>query len=126
MARKTKYLDDKELYDTLTTNGANIWKLNSGKIAEGKDADLVIAKPRQGLSREDAFYNTDPKDILMVIHNGNVSLFDEEVYPQLKGINPDEYSKVYIDGACKFVQGNLPQLMQKIKLFYPGANFPVA
>jgi cytosine/adenosine deaminase-related metal-dependent hydrolase len=126
MARKTRYLDDKELYDTLTINAANIWKLNSGKVAEGKDADLVIAKPRLGLSGEDAFYNTDPKDILLVIHNGNVSLFDEEVYPQLKGINPDEYSKVYIDGACKFVKGNLPLLMQKIKQFYPGANFPVA
>jgi cytosine/adenosine deaminase-related metal-dependent hydrolase len=126
MARKTRYLDDKELYATLTTNAAGIWKLNAGEIAAGKDADLVITKPKQGLSSEDTFYDTDSRDILMVIHNGNVSLFAEELYPQLQGINPDEYSKVYIDGACKFVRGNLPQLMQKIKQFYPGAHFPVA
>jgi cytosine/adenosine deaminase-related metal-dependent hydrolase len=125
LARRTRFMTDQELYHTFNTNPANTWKLNSGRIAIGKDADLVIAKPKPVSGGKDAFYSIGPRDILMVLHDGNISLFDETIYLQLSNINPDEYSKVYIDGTCKFVKGNLPQLMQKIKQFYPGANFPV-
>jgi cytosine/adenosine deaminase-related metal-dependent hydrolase len=124
-ARKTKFMADKELYDTLTINAANTWKLNSGEIAKGKDADLVITKTKHELSNTDAFFAVNPQNILMVIHKGSISLFDEELYTQLKAINLDDYSKVYIDGTCKFVKGNLPQLIKKIEQYYPEVNFPV-
>jgi cytosine/adenosine deaminase-related metal-dependent hydrolase len=125
LARKTKFMADKELYDTLTINAANTWKLNSGEIAKGKDADLVIGKAKHDMTASDAFFAINPRSILMVIHKGSISLFDEELYTQLKAINLDDYSKVYIDGTCKFVKGNLPELMQKIEQYYPEANFPV-
>ncbi|MDB5144189.1 MAG: amidohydrolase family protein [Mucilaginibacter sp.] len=125
LARKTKLLADKELYDALTINAANIWKLNSGEIAEGKDADLVIAKAKNGLTNDDTFFSIDPQDILMVIHKGNISLFDEELQAQLKGIDHNNYSKIAINGACKYIKGDLPALMQKIKQFYPEVSFPV-
>lgn len=125
LARKTRFMTDHELYHSLNTNPANTWKLNSGRIAPGNSADLVIARPKPAPTDKDAFFGIGPQDILMVLHQGNISLFDETIYPQLKNINPDEYSKVYIDGACKFVKGNLPNLIQKIKQYYPGANFPV-
>ncbi|MDB5023661.1 MAG: amidohydrolase family protein [Mucilaginibacter sp.] len=125
LARKTKFMADEELYDTLTINAANTWKLNSGEIAKGKDADLVIAKARPDMPGSDAFFALDPKDILMVIHKGDISLFDEELYTQLKAINLEHYSKVYIGSTCKFVKGKLPQLMQKIAQYYPEVNFPV-
>ena len=125
LARKTKFMADKELYDTMTINAANIWKLNSGEIAKGKDADLVITKTKHELSGADAFFAINPQNILMVIHKGSISLFDEELYAQLKSINLDDYSKVYIDGTCKFVKGNLPQLIKKIEQYYPEVNFPV-
>ena len=118
-------MTDHELYHSLNTNPANTWKLNSGRIAPGNSADLVIARPKPAPTDKDAFFGIGPQDILMVLHQGNISLFDETIYPQLKNINPDEYSKVYIDGACKFVKGNLPNLIQKIKQYYTGANFPV-
>jgi cytosine/adenosine deaminase-related metal-dependent hydrolase len=125
LARKTKLLADKELYDALTINAANIWKLNSGEIAEGKNADLVIAKAKNGLTYDDTFFSIDPQDILMVIHKGNISLFDEELRSQLKGIDHNNYSKIAINGACKYIKGDLPALMQKIKQFYPEVSFPV-
>ncbi|MDB5154889.1 MAG: amidohydrolase family protein [Mucilaginibacter sp.] len=125
LARKTKFMDDKELYDTLTINAANTWKLNSGEIAKGKHADLVITKTKHELSGADAFFAINPQNILMVIHKGSISLFDEELHTQLKAINLDDYSKVYIDGTCKFVKGNLPQLIKKIEQYYPEVNFPV-
>jgi cytosine/adenosine deaminase-related metal-dependent hydrolase len=125
MARKTKFLTDEELYDALTINAANTWQLNKGEIAEGKEADLVIAKSKPGLSGLDAFFSIDPEDILLVMHKGNISLFDEELYPQLKELNLIGYSKVFIDGTYKYVRGNLFLLMQNIKRYYPKAEFPV-
>ncbi|WP_426671160.1 amidohydrolase family protein [Mucilaginibacter sp. McL0603] len=125
LARKTKFLTDKELYDTLTVNAANTWQLNSGEIAEGRDADLVIAKSKHGLEGADAFFSINPEDILLVMHKGNISLFDEELYPQLKELNLIGYSKVFIDGTYKYVRGNLSLLMQNIKRHYPKAEFPV-
>ncbi len=121
-ARNTKLLTDEELYDTLTINPACAWNLNTGKIAEGKDADLVVAKMNGNKS---SFFATDPKDILMVLHKGNMLLFDEELSPQLKGVKQENYSRINVNGAFKYVQGDLPELMQKIKKYYPDAAFPV-
>jgi cytosine/adenosine deaminase-related metal-dependent hydrolase len=125
LARKTAMATDTELYDTLTANAADVWQLNNGYISEGKDADLVVAKMKSDKPAADAFFEINPEDILLVLHKGNLSLFDEELYPQLKETNLDDYSKIYIDGTCKYVQGNLPELMRKIYHYYPEASFPV-
>jgi len=125
LARKIKFLTDKELYNSLTINPANTWKLNAGIIAENKDADLVIAKSKGGPDDNNAFFNTGPQDILMVMHKGDIVLFDEELYPQLKGMNFDAYSKININDSCKYIKGDLPLLINKIKQFYPEATFPI-
>jgi len=125
LARKIKFLPDKELYNSLTINPANTWKLNAGIIAEDKDADLVITKSKGGADDNNAFFNTNPQEILMVMHKGDIVLFDEELYPQLKGINSDMHSKISINESCKYVKGDLPLLISKIKQFYPEADFPI-
>jgi cytosine/adenosine deaminase-related metal-dependent hydrolase len=125
LARKTKFLTDNELFDTLTINAANLWNLNNGEIAEGKDADLVISKMKHHMPVTDAFFSLDPKDILMIMHKGNISLFDEEFFSQLKEIGMHNYSRIYVNGACKYIRGNLQELMQKIRQHYPEASFPV-
>lgn len=125
LARKTKFLTDKELYNTLTINPANTWKLNSGIIAEDKDADLVIGKSNGGPDDTNAFFETSPQDLLMVMHKGDIVLFDEELYPQLKGINTEAYSKIVISDSSKYIKGDLPLLINRIKQYYPGASFPV-
>ena len=122
-ARETEYLTDEELFNSLTSNPAKIWKLDSGEIAVNKCADLVIAK--NNANKANAFFSLNPEDILMVIHKGSISLFDEDLYNQLKNIAIDNYSKVCIKGRCKYILGNLPLLMQHIKQYYPEADFPV-
>jgi cytosine/adenosine deaminase-related metal-dependent hydrolase len=122
-ARETHYMTDEELLHTLTSNAAKTWMLECGEIAPHKFADLVIAKNK--VTGTDGIFSLNPEDILMVVHKGEISLFDEEVYKQLKNIDLDMYSRVYIKGRCKYVAGDLPLLMQKIKRYYPEADFPV-
>jgi len=119
MARETGYLTDHELFDSLTRSAARVWNLNCGEIAQGKNADIVVAKEGKEL------FEIGPQDILLVLHQGSISMFDEGLYPQLKGLQLDGYSRIYINGTCKYVKGNLPALMQKIKQYYPEAGFPV-
>jgi cytosine/adenosine deaminase-related metal-dependent hydrolase len=124
LARKTKLLTDETLYEALNQNAANTWQLNSGRINEGKDADLVIAKQSAGRKGLDAFFALTPADLLLVIHKGEISLFDQAMLPQLQHIELNSFSKVFIAGACKYVKGDLPALIKKIKAYQPDVNFP--
>jgi cytosine/adenosine deaminase-related metal-dependent hydrolase len=125
-ARETRLLSDSALYHTLNQNAANTWKLNTGEISAGKDADIVIAKMKHEKSAFNSFFDICPADLLMVIHNGNIRLFDELLLPQLKAINLNNYSKAYLNGIGKYVQGDLPGLMDKIREYQPNINFPVS
>ena len=118
-ARQSGMLSDQELYDSLTSGPATIWETNTGEIEENKDADLV-------LSKADSFFTTDPQDILLVVHKGSVSLFDEELYHQLGSTNTLGYSKIKVGDSNKFVMGDLPALIAKIKQYCPDAGFPVS
>jgi cytosine/adenosine deaminase-related metal-dependent hydrolase len=126
LARETKMLDDKSLYYTLNHNAAAIWQLNCGAIAPGKDADLVVAKTQHGKTGFDAFFGIEPADLLLVIHKGNIRMFDETLLSQLKACKVDDFSKIYINGACKYVPGDLPGLIESIKQYNPAVHFPVS
>ncbi|MBS1520205.1 MAG: amidohydrolase family protein [Bacteroidetes bacterium] len=117
-ARQTGFLCDRELFESLTINPADVWGLNTGKIEEDQDADLVVSKAG-------SFFTTDPQNILLVLHKGYVSLFDETLFPQLKTINTSEYSAINIGGSNKYVKGNIQELITKIKQFYPNVSFPL-
>jgi cytosine/adenosine deaminase-related metal-dependent hydrolase len=126
LARKTNLLNDEELYKSLTTNAASIWKLNSGKIAVGKDADIVVVKHRKNADDLASFYDIKTENILLVIHQGNIRLFDETLCNQLESIDKSAYRKIYMNGVCKYVQGDLPGLIKQIHQYCPEAVFPVA
>jgi cytosine/adenosine deaminase-related metal-dependent hydrolase len=126
LARKTKLINDKTLYETLNQNAAKIWKLNCGEIAPGKDADMVVATIKPGKSGFDAFFAIDPADLLLVMHKGNIRLFDETLLPQLNAVDLSDFSAIRVNGACKYVQGDLPGLMEKIRGFQPTIEFPVS
>jgi cytosine/adenosine deaminase-related metal-dependent hydrolase len=117
-ARQTKMLSDQELYESLTVNPANTWGLNTGTVEEGMDTDLVISKAS-------SFFTTDPQNIVLVIHKGNIILFDEALLPQLTAINISEYSSISVGNSKKYIKGDLPELTDKIKQFYPNASFPL-
>ena len=121
MARKTEQLSDQELLDAVNTVAAKIWNMNNGVIAQNKSADIVVAKKKQDRSGMDNFFSLNPEDILMVISKGNIMLFDESLLDQVK---MQGFYRVTVNGAVKYVQGNLPVLSQSIKAYYPEAIFP--
>lgn len=125
LARKTEMLTDTELYNSLNINAATIWKTNNNEIDINQDADIVIATRKDNENGMDAFFSIEPKDILLVLHKGNIRLFDAALYSQLTQTDLSGFSKIYIEGVCKYVQGDVPALMNNIKQYYPEADFPV-
>lgn len=123
VAQKTGALTNLELFGTLTLNPSKLWNIKGGKIAEGLDADIVIAKSKKNNST-DAFFGINPGDILLVLHKGKVVLADEEAYTQLPPIMRNNYSKIIMNGNRKYVTGDLPGLMEEIGKYYPDACFP--
>ncbi len=101
-----------------------MWKLNCGSISEGLDADLLLVKDT-GSKGLDAFYNTRPEDILMVISKGNIRLFDESLYHQLGDITLHQFGKVYSGRSVKYVQGDIHGLMSQIRQYKADIQFPV-
>ena len=125
VARSTRLLSEEALFHTLNKNAAKVWGLNSGAIEAGRDADIVIARIKKGMRDYSAFYSLHPADLLLVIHKGNIRLFDENLLDKLPGLDLNNFSKVYINDSGKYVQGNLPGLMDQVKEHYPEAYFPV-
>ena len=123
LAKKTEKLSDEALYNTLNINAAKTWQLNNGTIEAGKDADLVIAKADNNLT---AFFDITPADILLVMHKGTIRLFDECLLPQLESVDLERYNRIYIKGAYKYIQGNLPELITEIGKYNPSVSFPVS
>ncbi|QEC66170.1 amidohydrolase family protein [Panacibacter ginsenosidivorans] len=127
MARATGMLTDDELFNTLNLSPALVWGLSSiGSIAENKNADIVIAKLKNKEDKLDSFFSLNPEDILLIIKNEGVILFDEQLFSQLKDhIQMSDYSKIFINNTGKFVKGNIPALMNEIKKYEPEIIFPV-
>ncbi len=127
MARETKMMTDEELFKTMTKNPAEKWRQkNVGSISVDNNADIVIAKSAM-IKGYDAFYSINPEDILLVLHKGKIRLLDEEIKYQLLagGCSFSRFSKIIINGKRKYVYGNLPGLIRKVKAYYPKVDFPI-
>jgi cytosine/adenosine deaminase-related metal-dependent hydrolase len=128
LARSTKLVTDTELFDMLTITAAKTWSMNdTGCIKEDQWADIVIAKPANGTTGWDSFYQLNPEDILLVLHRGSISLFDAALIEQVKntGIHMAGFSKIMVNGSIKYVRGDVPGLMKEISTYNPDINFPV-
>jgi cytosine/adenosine deaminase-related metal-dependent hydrolase len=128
LARKTAMMNDSELFNSLTKTPSVAWKQDhSGMISVNKSADIVIAKPIDG-EGFDAFYSLNPINIQLVLHDGKIRLFDEEIKDQLI-VYPfpiSQFSKINVDGNWKYVYGDVPQLIKEVKSYHPQVNFPVS
>jgi hypothetical protein len=125
LAQKGLLLHDVELYQTLNKNAAEIWDINTGDLSAGKDADLVIAKKKETDSF-DSFFATNPADLLLVMHKGNIRLVDATLYPNARPyLKRKKYSLIKIGDSHKYVQGDLSGLLKIIKKYYPQAPFPI-
>lgn len=125
-ARATAQLQDSELFQSLTTTAARIWKLNCGNIAAGSFADLVVARRKTTGSFYSNFYALEPEDIFLVIWKGQIRLFDENLLDQLsRFILPEDFSAIHVKGKMKYVAGDLPALLNKVSSYHQNVNFPI-
>jgi hypothetical protein len=125
VAIKADHLSEEELWASVTTAPAKTWKLNSGELSPTKDADIVIAKAsNKGIN---SLYNLNPEDLLLVMHQGRINLFDEELYKQLadQAFPLEQFNRVKIGEAYKYMAGGITRLIEQIKSYYPEVIFPV-
>ena len=126
MARKTELLSDEELYNSLNIGPSKIWEINTGHLSPEKDADMVIARRKGETNDLDAFYGVSPADILLIIHQGNIRLFEQELLPTLAPhLQGKHFSLIKIDGTFKYVEGNLEKLIAEIRSYLPEFIFPI-
>jgi cytosine/adenosine deaminase-related metal-dependent hydrolase len=124
LARQQNMVTDKELFEMLTSTPAKVWPMqDKGTLEKNSFADIVIARKKGSSSPMDAFYNLNPEDILLVMHEGEIRLFDESLLKQMNELKG--FSKVTIKGSCKYVFGGIPDLLSSIKEYYPEASFPI-
>jgi cytosine/adenosine deaminase-related metal-dependent hydrolase len=119
LARKTNMLSDQELLASLTTAPAAVWGLEDrGVLAEGKKADIVVAEMKYFSDPMNSFFELNPENILLVVRDGGIVLFDESLSSQLQQNEIVKMSsKVAVNSTVKFVKGNLPELMQETRRF---------
>jgi cytosine/adenosine deaminase-related metal-dependent hydrolase len=128
LARELKMAEDTALWDMVTAGPARLWGLDQcGGISKGRTADLVIAAIPPGATGWNAVFGVEPRDILLVLHQGNIRLFDGSLHDQLSGLAwPMEgFYPIAIGGRIKYIQGDLPGLMREIQTYHPDVSFPV-
>ncbi len=126
MARALELVTDKELFEMATHSAAQLWGLNTGKIQPGKDADIVIAKTKnRGIEWND-FFSINPEDILLVLHKGQIRMFDIALLYQLnkRHVDLNKFTLINIHQAAKFIEGDLPALMDVIRSYHPAVTLP--
>lgn len=124
-ARHLKLLSDEELYHSLNATAAQTWNLPSGEIQPGRSADIVITRNKDHQNSLEAYFSTAPKDILAVLCNGRIMLFDEEILPQIAASDLLDFSKIYLGSSVKYIRFDVPKLIKDIRAYYPAASFPV-
>ena len=121
-------VSDHEFFAMLSTNAAKTWSLPLlGELAPGKQADIVIARESDMLSEWDNFFSLDPQELLLILREGRVRLFDQTLETQLPKdfLAGREFTPVRLGKTIKFVEGNLKQLLLTIKKFDPDLVLPI-
>lgn len=127
LARTLHQVTDNELFDMITGSPAKLWNLNKGILQPKKDADIVVLKKKNKFFGMGDIFWANPEDILLVVHKGQIRLFDKSLLPQLRAmpLNLFRYNQVNIQAHTKFVEGNLPALIGEIRNYNPNVHFPV-
>lgn len=127
-ASTVKRVTEQELLQMLTITPAALWGLQKhGALAEGMAADVVVAKQKVDKDGIPDLLNLNPEDILLVMQNGQIRLFDKTLYQPLidQGFDMSHFSGIWVNGNRKYVEGNLPGLMTDIRRYHPTISFPV-
>jgi cytosine/adenosine deaminase-related metal-dependent hydrolase len=112
IAREMNALNDDELINSMTSLPGEILDLkNIGKIKIGYHADIVVVK-KKSENNYDAFFNVNPEDILLIIRNGKIILFDESLEHECAYLN---YRKFKIRGSVKFTDKEIVATIKKLE-----------
>jgi cytosine/adenosine deaminase-related metal-dependent hydrolase len=115
--RKPGTTEDK-LLSMLTSTPADLWDMKGkGRLLENACADVVVIEQKEDL------FELNPENILMVIQKGKIRLFDETLAAQ---IQLPSFARLTINGRIKFVEGDLPGLINKIRSYCPFLDIPVS
>jgi cytosine/adenosine deaminase-related metal-dependent hydrolase len=111
-------MNESRLLKMLTCKPAELWNLqDKGVLKDDAMADIVITEQKAGL------FQNNPEDMLMVIQNGKIRLFDESLASQ---IQLSGFTRISINRRVKFVEGDMPALIKKIRSYYPSIDLPVS
>ncbi|HET6995225.1 MAG TPA: amidohydrolase family protein [Chitinophagaceae bacterium] len=124
LARDTQMLNDDELFQSLTRLPGETWRLKDrGVLAEGKKADIVVTRIKDGKKKMDDFFGLNPGDILLVVCEGKIVLFDESLYSLLSRLpGTGQFGELIVNGSTKWVIGNPVALIKEIKKYLPGVK----
>jgi cytosine/adenosine deaminase-related metal-dependent hydrolase len=129
LARSESMMSDEELFNSLTISAAGIWRLpDRAGLTEDKRADIVVARGSDNENKWNRFYELNPEDLLLVVHCGNIRLFDKILFDQLKKEASLEarFSKIYINGSEKYVEGDVSSLVREIRRYNADTPFPIS
>lgn len=123
----TNMLSAKEMLEALTVSASDAWAIkNRGFLQTGKYADMVVY--RKGLDITNGFPGIQGADnILMVIANGRVVLFDEILSSRFftDRLLKQDYSKIKTGKYVKYIAGNLVKLAAATLKYHPGIQIPL-
>ena len=126
LARDLNYLNEDELFLSISETASKVWKLKSmGKIEINNTADIVICKKKYK-NKWDSFYSINPEDILMILKNGIVVFIDSELILQHQNINKDNFDVIYINSIKKYIIKGIRNLIQSINAILPEYEFPIS
>lgn len=127
LAKKLNLLSDEALYKSLTDTPRAVWNLPFiGEPKKGVYANFVIAKNKDKTNLWNAFYTLTPEDLLLVVDNGTVLLFDASLFDSiLPEIYIEQFSKFEINGSPKYLLGNLTETVQIIQKYNRNIDFPI-
>lgn len=126
-ARELNLMTDVELFSSLTDKAAEVWGLKeTGKISNKQKADLVITK-KHSENLYESFFRNNPEDILLILKEGKIILYDESVKEQVLHliIQRDNFNEVSVGGKIKFVNYPVDQVIIQLKEYIPGVTLPL-
>jgi hypothetical protein len=125
-ARSTGFLSDKELFESVTSVPADVWKLSSGRLLPGKNADIIITDIKDENNSCGSFFENDPQKILMVITNGKIRMFDIDIRDKIEkaDLTHSNWGMIKIQGSIKYVPKELISIYKEIKNYNASVQFP--
>jgi cytosine/adenosine deaminase-related metal-dependent hydrolase len=116
-----------EMLEALTINAAAAWKIKDrGLLAEGKKADMIFVR-KESAAEKEFLRSYQADDILLVIAEGRVVLFDEilssQFFPKL--VVMEAYTRIQTGKHVKFVYGNLSKLAEETHAYNATIPIPV-